>query len=439
MILIKQKGRWGYFLDNIPKKLESALYNKLSYQREGWEFMPNPAWSWVRFYNRRLRRFPWGLKNKVIGILEQWMKYSGEGYRILDKEFLEHKYFNNIKGLRPYQVKAVNQLFLHKGGILAMPTGSGKTKTMIEFIKLSGLGKVLVIVHTLDLKKQWNDELEKEGLKDVCVATYQSLKKLKPKHELVVFDECHHVSANTIYKIAMRCDNAILVGLSATPYRAYKPETLKIIAALGEIVYKISIRELINKKYLCDAKIKIVEIDKHDEVEYWDTYNDIYTKFIVENEFRNEVIIHKTMQSYKDGLCLILVDRIDHGRILYSMLQSMGNIKSIFIHGQSKKREEIFEDVKKGRYDIIIASKIYGEGVDIPRLKTLIMAGGGKSSVKIIQQIGRLLRVFPNKGEAVIYDFKDDVKYLREHFKLRYEIYEKLFEVGMEYWKKENY
>jgi len=435
MIKIKKVGRWGVFEEEIPKKLSSALYNHLSYKRDGFEFIPNKSWGYVRFFNRKKKCFPWGLKNKVIPILKEWEKHTGKAFKFETKLKIttkdEKSYYDKIEGLRPYQVNAVNSLISNNGGILAMPTGSGKTRTTIEFLKKVNFDTALVIVTTLDLKNQWEQVLTKNNI-SIPVVTYQSLRNYKgfKQYDIVIFDEVHHTSCKSLYNIAIKCDNATLIGLSATPYRAYEPETLKIIAAIGEIVYSISLKELIKQNYLCDAEVRIIRKISYPEIEYWDNYNDVIEKAIIHNDERNLKICSFANLEYKKGIVLILVDKICHGKIILSKLNKILSSKNIvFVHGSSKHRKEIFEDVKTGKYDITIASKIYGEGVDIPRLKTLILAGGGKSSVKIIQQVGRLLRIFPGKEKAIIYDFQDNVRYLKKHFEARYEIYKDLFNV----------
>ncbi len=448
MSTIKKVGRWGVFTEPIPKKLKSALYNRLSYQREGYQFMPNPAWSWVRFYNRKKRCFPWGLKNAVIGILEQWQKQFGESFGFETEIGLTTVdgigCYDKIEGMRPYQVDAINALISNDGGILAMPTGSGKTRTAIEFLKKVNFNNALIVVTTIDLRNQWNDIIKEDLIlknKIIYVMTYQSIKgdlNWLNNEGIVIFDEVHHVSAKSLYNIAMKCSNATLIGLSATPFRAYRPEIMKINAAVGDIVYQISMRELIEQGYLCDAEIRIKDLEQDIEVEYWDTYHEIYDKAIVNNNKRNQNIYKIAYGEAVEGLVLILVDKIEHGQKILNELKDyihnhyLGDDtenKIIFVHGSSKKRKEKFDDIKAGKYDIVIASKIYGEGVDIPNLKTLILAGGGKSSVKIVQQIGRLLRIFPGKEKAIIYDFTSDIKYLKKHFQVRLEIYKGLFEV----------
>ncbi len=78
---------------------------------------------------------------------------------------------------------------------------------------------------------------------------------------------------------------------------------------------------------------------------------------------------------------------------------------------------------------IIIATSIFDEGIDIPHLETLIIAGGGKSAIKTTQRIGRVLRKFPGKSKAMVHDFADDCRWLKDHYKERRTIYEDDFEV----------
>ena len=123
MITINKIGRWGVFEQKPPSKLEAALFNKLAYLREGYEFMKNPAWGWQRFYKKRKKCFPWGLLSNVEAILKQWYKYNQDEYQInySDKLFFPKAF---SKDLRDYQVEAVKQLILNAGGIYFIPRKS---------------------------------------------------------------------------------------------------------------------------------------------------------------------------------------------------------------------------------------------------------------------------------------------------------------------------
>jgi superfamily II DNA or RNA helicase len=425
MIIITKQGRWAVFAEPPPKKLEAALFNRLCYKRDGWQFMPNKAWAYVRFYNHKKAKFAWGLIDRARPILEQWTKFSGEEVKIISYNNLVFKHFTFNQKLREYQRDAIMALHLNNGGIISLPTGAGKTFTAIEFLSMTNFGKALVIVPTKDLQVQWENEIKNS---QIIVHTYQYLTRhleILKNQDIVIFDEVHHVAANTLYKIALLCNDACLVGLSATPFRAYEPEGMKIEAALGKIVYQISLHELIKQGYLCDADIIVqtMEYDKAIEDD-WLSYPEIVDKYIVNNYERNELVVNTALE--QNNTTLILVDKIEHGKILYDMLV---NCNRVFVHGTSKDRRKIFDEIKAGKYKIIIATKIYGEGVNFPNLHNLILAGGGKSSVATVQKIGRILRLFDGKDKAHIFDFNDKIKYLDKHFEERLKIYEKDFEV----------
>lgn len=80
---------------------------------------------------------------------------------------------------------------------------------------------------------------------------------------------------------------------------------------------------------------------------------------------------------------------------------------------------------------ITIASSIFDEGIDVKPLDALILAGGGKSQTRALQRIGRVIRPFDSKKDAVVVDFFDDMKYMRNHSKKRIKMYgtEKRFNI----------
>jgi len=112
------------------------------------------------------------------------------------------------------------------------------------------------------------------------------------------------------------------------------------------------------------------------------------------------------------------------------LLDLLKNENVIFVSGQSKEREQIYNDIKKGKYKIVITTKVFNLGVDFTRLYCLIIGNGGKSSIRIIQQIGRILRPHPDKKKALVVDFSDNCKYLKQHFIERYEILKRDFSVS---------
>ena len=132
--------------------------------------------------------------------------------------------------------------FLQKGaaGIYWL-MGSGKT--FLGLYALASIkGKKLVVVPSATLVEQWKNRLREHTsiAHEVKVVTYQLLTHATSKHaaavkkqeySLIIFDECHHLPANTYEKLALlKTDSRI--GLSATPFRE-DGNSWKIIALTG--------------------------------------------------------------------------------------------------------------------------------------------------------------------------------------------------------------
>ena len=73
----------------------------------------------------------------------------------------------------------------------------------------------------------------------------------------------------------------------------------------------------------------------------------------------------------------------------------------------------------------IAITKIFSTGINIKNLHNIILAAGGKSSVTVVQSIGRGLRLHPGKKELNIFDICDKgFKYSIAHADKRLKIYE---------------
>jgi superfamily II DNA or RNA helicase len=414
---ITKHGRVGQITPTPSGELGNTLEVYMSYKKQGAQFMPNPNWAWVRIYKLKTGRFPWGMIEKVKSVFDKWkLKNLGDNY-IVDYKTPKIPEFKDLNPkLRYYQADSIIQLLINGGGILCLPTGAGKTFTAIEYLKILKK-KTLVIVHTLDLKEQWKTQVPDF----VEVVTYQSLndKSILKDYEVLVFDECHHVTAKTIFDIAIKGGNSILVGLSATPWRE-DGEDMRIQAALGEIVYRIDRRTLISKGYLSDAEVYYVTLNKHCTDKFME-YHEIYEKYITYNEERNMKIVD-IVKLNRNKKILILVSIIEHGEEIKRLLRAEGIDDARFIHGKSKDRSLAKDD------NLIIASTIWDEGVDLPSFDTLILGAGGASGIKLTQRIGRVLR--PQIGKkAKIYDFVDRSRYLIRHYRKRIKLLQDEFVV----------
>lgn len=432
--VINKKGNYGVISPVPSGGLAGTLDKYLQYKRQGAQWMSHPEWAVVHLYRHKTGSFPWGLIKLVEKIMYAWCKKHNESYD--NKYKYEVAILKEISSpkLRDYQNEAVHELIKHNGGVLCIPTGGGKTITIIEYLKLMDMVS-LVIVPTLDIKKQW----EEHNLRGLTVSTYQN-PKLKDKaflepYQIICFDEAHHVSAKSIYSIAMKTETStILIGISATLKRE-DGEDMKIQAALGDIVYEITRKELIAQGWLCNAEVRYLQplFDMSGATRFM-TYQEVYASQIVNNKYRNTQIVQTALKEYRNkSKTLILVTQVEHGEKLFSELEAstfwgglMGLApKVVFMNGKSKDRNR-----DMNQYDIIVATGIYDEGYNLPSLDCLILAAGGKSSIKLTQRIGRVLRIKPEGKGAIIYDFKDTIKYLKTHYIKRRKILENEFNVS---------
>ena len=72
---------------------------------------------------------------------------------------------------------------------------------------------------------------------------------------------------------------------------------------------------------------------------------------------------------------------------------------------------------------VIAISKIFSTGINIPNLHNIVFASAGKAKIKILQSIGRALRLHPTKTRSSIFDIADNTRYGRRHLSERETLY----------------
>ena len=112
-------------------------------------------------------------------------------------------------------------------------------------------------------------------------------------------------------------------------------------------------------------------------------------------------------------------DRVDHGELLSERIPG-----SVFLSGKdnSTRRQMVLKNFEEGKIKVLV-STLLKEGVSISTMNAFIAGGGGKSPIGVIQRMGRCLRVAKGKTEAIIVDFRDQGRYLSDHFAERYACY----------------
>ena len=150
------------------------------------------------------------------------------------------------------------------------------------------------------------------------------------------------------------------------------------------------------------------------------------TTWLHTNEYRNSVIA-KVITNLNTNT-LVLVDRIVHGEHLLSYLKQYTDKQIYFIQGsvEVEERENLRKLMEETHGVVCIAiSKIFSTGISIKNLHNVVFAAIGKARIKIIQSIGRSLRLHHTKEIATIFDIADtSLNYGRKHFEERKRLYQ---------------
>ena len=146
-------------------------------------------------------------------------------------------------------------------------------------------------------------------------------------------------------------------------------------------------------------------------------------RVLAECEERNSFIAELARRSEKP--VLIITPLVKHAEKLFQLAKAAG-FKAALVTGvvKAEKRKEIYDALRRGEIEVLIATTLADEGLDLPPLRTLIIASGGKSKTRTLQRIGRLVRPYGNKKTAVAYELKEDYPYIADHLEMRLRLYE---------------
>lgn len=443
-----------------------------------------------RLFDIRKHTIYYGLLDKIVKFCED-RNYSYEKIDDFDKPthtmtaadldaFIKTLNIPNLDP-RSYQNDSVRTLINSQRNLLLSPTSSGKSfinYLIVRYLLQADLKKILVIVPRIQLVQQLYADFEEYGWDarsfvhpifagqskiekfPVYVSTWQSLMDMPSEYfeqfDAVVVDECHEAKAKEISRIMECCINAeYKFGMTGT---LDGTETHKIVleGLFGPVIRFISTRELIDQGYAASLDIRCLvcgysEIEKKAlrklAVKPKEGYNvqkasmDAYNQeleFIIHNKNRNAFIAELALSRVGNTLVtfqFVEGEKKPHGKLLYEIIQKLNvdNKKKVyFIHGGTDVdiREEIRKLVENNDNCIIVASSgVFAMGINMKNLHHLILASPSKARIKLLQSIGRVLRLHDSKNQAIVYDIADDLrigKYINftlKHFEKRVETY----------------
>lgn len=354
------------------------------------------------------------------------------------KEFGK-KYFScQDARLRPYQQDVKDKIFTlwksEKNVMLQMPTGAGKTilfsSVINDIIKVPD-SKILIIAHRKELLEQISSHLSKYNIehgiissnrkrcleKRVQVASIQTLTH-KNNEEItkcfvpnfIVIDEAHHTLAKTYDQLWKLYPLSWKLGVTATPCRI---NGAPFTNHFSDLISSLSVKELIEKGFLSDYTFytenpdsdlskAILSIKKKSSTGDY-RINDLLQNLNVERHVKKLVLSYST---YANGLKgIVYCISIEHAHNICEAYKNIGVVAE-YIDSKTPKteREQIVQDFKDGKIQVLVNVDIFSEGFDCPDVEFIQMARPTWSLSKYMQQVGRGLRTSPGKDKTIILD-----------------------------------
>lgn len=357
-------------------------------------------------------------------------------------------------GLRSYQREALQRWEqAQRRGIVALPTGAGKTRVAIAAILTTGL-PALVLCPTRVLLRGWLRELiallgEPVGvvgdganrIERVTVMTFESAYRrmdfVGDRFGLLVVDEAHHFGSGARAEALEACAATARLGLSATAPVAGSPGAARLGDLIGPVVMDVPYEDLVGTHL---APLELVHLSVELEPAEREIYEAKSKPFLEARRlwFRQNrgADYHEMLRDFgrtdlgrqllrdwaaatrlaafpraKGALVASLLERHRADRTLvftanvedaYAVAEA--NLVPV-ITGEvgARERGRILAKFRAGDLRAIVSARVLNEGVDVPEARVAIVASGSLGVREHVQRVGRVLRPAPDK-RALVYE-----------------------------------
>ena len=320
-------------------------------------------------------------------------------------------------------------------GILEMPTGIGKSRTIKEAL-LRTQRPSLIITPSSNLRSQTYSYLSESfgtddvGLlkfghdKPVIVTNYHAISSKDAGYfkqfAQLYFDEFHNAAAEGVREDFKNNLSEIYYryGLTATNFRN-DGSNIYLESILSEVLYSVSTIEAINKGYIRPL-VSFFKDLKNTNIPRTKVYKTAVSSYIDNNNERNDFTIENVKKMLDNNIpSIILVDHVQHGRYLQNSIGREG----LFLNGQDESSDYNMKMVKafnERKIPYLIGTSVLGEGVDTKACGAIFNLSGGKAQSELMQKCGRAVRNFPGKSVGYYFDFVDNGNtHLKAHSNIR--------------------
>jgi superfamily II DNA or RNA helicase len=351
--------------------------------------------------------------------------------------------------LRDYQREAIDAVFkawAHQmpRPAIVLPTGAGKTVVFSALVKeyrencapskmFEFLGKrVMILAHRDELVDQAIAKLRavmpgvnvgkvKAGYNeydaDVMVCSVQTLASAKRREDLliggmtygpiglIITDECHHAAAASYKKIYAAFPDALQLGVTATMARG---DGVGLGSVWDDVVYSRSILWMISKGYLTDVRTRQVDLKALDMADVKSSRGDWAAgdlgRALMDAE-ADTAIARAYKEHAGDRQGIVFTPTVETANFACVALNDAG-VTSRTISGDTHPvdRRETYELYRIGKLQALVSCMVLTEGFDMPQAEVAVIARPTQSAPLYTQMVGRVLRPWPGKKEALVLD-----------------------------------
>lgn len=414
----------------------------------------------------------WAMRNalKKMGY-EVLMKWD-EGVRQPRRNVFEPRW-QNLEGFefRHRQREFLEAVVKYDIGQFDCCTGFGKSTLIRECARLLPEAKIDVISFDVSvLRDRLYSDLRTAlpsvgicgggkklfGHRVMCY-TASSLKHANGDADIVFFDECHRAGAPGVARDLGRYELARMFGLSGSLDMRGDNADMRVRGIFGPVRMKVGYEEGVAHALVSPIRVIWRSIagrnpcgDESDDVRkkrygYWT--NPVRNHLIAEDalSYGPEVQTMISVEAFEHALHLKqflpdftliygegLAETVRYGHSLKDRYESRG----LWPAGEpvmSKERKSVLlRKASLGQLKKFIATRVIREGVDLPELKVVLRADGGRSRIAANQIPGRASRIHVSKEEGIIHDYWDEFDDLYErHSMARAQAY------AANHWKQE--
>jgi len=315
--------------------------------------------------------------------------------------------------------------------LIVSPTGSGKT-VMFSYMASSAAAKglrTLILAHRVELLDQISRTLRgfnvQHGIiapgylgdrrQRVQVASVFAMARRLDRYEapdLIIVDEAHHaIKDSTWGNVIQHYPRAKLLGVTATPVRL-SGEGLD--GLFGHMVMGPTVRELIDSGSLSPYRLYAPPGAALDLSGLHSRGGD-YVKSELSDLMQKPQIVGSAVSHYKKlalgKRAVVFCCSVEHAEHVAAQFRAAG-VSSQSIDGSMDKtlRQSVLRSFESGDISVLTSCDLVSEGFDVPAIEVAILLRPTKSLGLYLQQVGRALRTFPGKSEAIILDHVSAVK-----------------------------